>query len=85
MKIIILLVFIFINSYGNTFLKEGTFKTVYYYGTNLKIAEKRVEECKILNEMTFAIERDCDNAKRAVNHASRRKNNSDFINQNFLK
>ncbi len=65
----ILLVF---NSYGEEML-QGIFKTVYYYENNSKIAEARVKECKTLNEMTFAIEKDCANAKRAKKKRSKQK------------
>jgi hypothetical protein len=66
-------------------IKQGTFKTEYFYTNNLKITEKRIKECQIMNEMTFAIERDCENAKTAFRRSKRNKANSDFINQNFLK
>jgi len=83
-KIIMCIILLNTISYGNEFLKEGTFKTMYYYGTNLKIAEKRAKECQTLNEMTFAIERDCENAKIAFNRANRSKASRNFVKQNFL-
>ncbi len=89
-KIIILIILISINSNAETYLKKETFKTTYFYLKNPKITEKRVEECKTLNEMTFAIERDCENAKIAFRRSKkykdkRNKANRDFIKQNFLK
>jgi len=84
-KIIMFVILFNTISHGNEFLKEGTFKTTYYYATNLKIAEKRAKECQTLNEMTFAIERDCENAKNAFRRSKRNKANNDFINQNFIK
>jgi len=87
-KTMILIPLICAMGYGNDFLREGTFKTVYYYENNFKIAEKRVEECKTLNEMTFAIEKDCDNAKTAFRRSKkykdkRNKASRDFINQSW--
>ena len=55
-------------SFGNALIKEGTFKTRYYYENNPKVTEARVKECETLNEMTFSIEKDCQNAFRAYRH-----------------
>jgi len=84
-KIIMFAILINTISYGNQLRKEGIFKTMYYYGTNLKVAEKRAKECQTLNEMTFAIERDCENAKIAFNRANRSKARREFIKQDFLR
>ena len=83
-KLIMFVILLNAVSHGNEFLKEGTFKTTYYYTANLKIAEKRAKECQTLNEMTFAIERDCENAKNVLKCSKRRKSTSDFIHKSFL-
>jgi len=67
-KIMIIIPLIYINSFGDVELKSGTFKTKYFYINNPNITEKRVEECKTMNEMTFAIEKDCSNALSAKRH-----------------
>jgi len=83
-KIMIIIPLIYINSFGDVELKSGTFKTKYFYINNPNITEKRVEECKTMNEMTFAIERDCENAKIVFRRSKRNKANSDFIHKKFL-
>jgi len=84
-KIMIIIPLAYVSSFGNMQPKQGTFKTEYFYINNPKVTEQRVKECQIMNEMTFAIERDCANAKIAFRRVNRKKATSDFIHQNFLK
>jgi len=50
-----------------------TFKTEYYYSKHPDICKKRVEECKVMEEMTFAILEDCRNAHKAKRKLRRNK------------
>lgn len=80
-KMILSTTLICISSCSQVFGAE-TFKTRYYYEHNPKVTEARVKECKTLNEMTFGIEKDCQNAFKAYRH--NRMSGKSAINKNVI-
>ena len=80
-KIILSTTLIYISSCSQAFGAE-TFKTRYFYENNPKVTEARVKECKTLNEMTFGIEKDCQNAFKAYRY--NRMSGKSAINKNVF-
>lgn len=75
-KLLLTIVLLFIVGCGESFNTEK------YYREHTDIRDKKIRECRQLNSMTAAQEKDCQNANQAVRVPYRKSNYKDIQYEN---